>query len=55
MLNSHLIRMSALAAALCLPVGAAQAQDLSKYPNWEGKWSRDPGPPQFQTALRAAM
>src|ERR1700752_427719 len=27
----------ALVAALCLP---AQAQDMKKYPDWEGQWAR---------------
>jgi hypothetical protein len=40
MFNRHLIRMYALVAALCLPIAGAKAQDLSKYPNWEGQWSR---------------
>jgi hypothetical protein len=35
-----------LSAALLLAFGA-QAHDDSKYPNWEGKWNRDPGPPRY--------
>src|SRR5262245_39502179 len=38
--NGHLTRMSALAAVLCLPLAGAVAQDMSKYPNWEGQWGR---------------
>ena len=30
----------AVAAALTLTVGAAQAADAPKYPNWKGQWSR---------------
>jgi hypothetical protein len=38
----------ALAAALALPFGAAQALDESKYPDWAGKWRRaEGGPPRY--------
>jgi len=36
----------ALLATLLLAFGV-QAHDESKYPNWEGKWNRDPGPPRY--------
>ena len=38
-----------LVAALGIAVNVADAQpvDLSKYPAWEGKWGRDPGPPRY--------
>lgn len=35
-----LIGAAALAAALCLPLSDALAQDMSKYPKWEGQWGR---------------
>jgi hypothetical protein len=37
-----LIATAALAAALALPVSAAQAFDDSKYPDWSGAWRRIP-------------
>src|SRR6266478_4580385 len=38
-----------LAAALGIAGHVADAQpvDLSRYPTWEGKWGRDPGPPRY--------
>ena len=30
----------ALAAALCVTLTDVRAQDVSKYPNWKGPWSR---------------
>jgi hypothetical protein len=39
MLHKHSIGAAALAAALCLSLGA-RADDVSKYPNWEGMWKR---------------
>jgi hypothetical protein len=39
-----LIATAALAAALALPVSAAQAFDDSKYPDWSGAWRRIPVP-----------
>jgi hypothetical protein len=39
MLHTHSIGAAALAAALCLSLGA-RADDASKYPNWEGMWKR---------------
>ena len=44
-MHSHSsIVMAALATALLLTLTAAQAQDLSKYPNWKGQWDRDRTP-----------
>jgi hypothetical protein len=49
----HRPRAGAVAlAALCLATGclassAVWAHDESKYPAWEGKWGRDPGPPRY--------
>ena len=37
---------TAVVAALCTTLVGAQAHDESKYPDWEGKWGRDPGPPR---------
>jgi hypothetical protein len=31
---------TAMAAALCVTLGGVEAQELSKYPNWKGQWSR---------------
>src|SRR5206468_10005778 len=39
-----LIATAALAAALALPLSAAQAFDESKYPDWSGAWRRIPVP-----------
>jgi hypothetical protein len=39
MLHKYSIGAAALAAALCLSLGA-RADDVSKYPNWEGMWKR---------------
>ena len=45
MLVRNSIGAIALAATVCLPFPAAQAQDLSKYPtNWEGQWTRSTRP-----------
>jgi hypothetical protein len=30
----------ALAAALMLPIGGAQAADDAKYPDWRGQWNQ---------------
>jgi hypothetical protein len=46
MLRSSLAAL-ALTAALVVPYAPVQAHDASKYPNWEGKWNRDPGPPRY--------
>ena len=40
MTHRALIAMAALAAALTLPLAAAQAFDESKYPDWSGAWRR---------------
>src|SRR5215468_8847055 len=44
MLHRALIATAALAAALALPLAAAQAFDESKYPDWGGAWHRIPIP-----------
>ena len=36
----HRIRFAAIVAATLLSMAAAQAQDLSKYPDWSGQWRR---------------
>jgi len=46
MLLRGLLGTLVLTATLALAFGA-QAHDDSKYPNWEGKWNRDPGPPRY--------
>src|SRR5258705_13200263 len=40
MTHRALIAMAALAAALTLPLAAAQVFDESKYPDWSGAWRR---------------
>jgi hypothetical protein len=37
----------AVALATLLSPAIAAAHDESKYPAWEGKWNRDPGPPRY--------
>jgi len=41
-----LIRALELVAALTITIGAAQASDDAKYPNWKGQWERFGGPPR---------
>jgi hypothetical protein len=49
MLCRSLIRAVELVAALTITVGAAQAADDAKYPNWKGQWVRFGGAPlQFR-------
>ena len=44
-----LIRAVEVVAALALTIGAAQAFDDAKYPDWKGQWMRFGGPPsQFR-------
>src|SRR5580692_9363089 len=43
MLNRNAIGALKLAAALALPMAAAQAFDESKYPDFTGQWRRPPG------------
>ena len=43
MLERYSITLVTAAAALLLSFGGAQAQDLSKYPDWSGQWKRPPG------------
>ena len=40
MFNRSIIGSVALAAALCMIVGGAQAFDESKYPDLKGQWQR---------------
>jgi hypothetical protein len=47
MLCRGLIGSMALASALLMLCAAASAHDESKYPDWAGKWGRDPGPPRY--------
>ncbi len=47
MLHSSSIGSIVLAAALTVMIVGAHAHDESKYPAWEGKWGRDPGPPRY--------
>jgi hypothetical protein len=47
-LTRNSIGTIALAVALSATMGAAQAFDESKYPDWKGQWRRaDPGPPRY--------
>jgi hypothetical protein len=42
------IELIALAAMFLAAIGAAQAFDDSKYPDWKGQWRRfEPGPPPY--------
>jgi hypothetical protein len=43
MLYQSLIGAIAAATVLCSALSGAQAQDLSKYPDWSGQWKRPPG------------
>ena len=43
MLHRSLIGLMAVAAVLCLAFIGAQAQDLSKYPDWSGQWKNTSG------------
>jgi hypothetical protein len=47
MLMRRSLAATAVAAALCATLAAAQAHDESKYPSWDGIWGRDPGPPRY--------
>src|SRR5262249_52931688 len=40
------ISIGAIAIVL-ITTDSALAHDESKYPAWEGKWGRDPGPPRY--------
>jgi hypothetical protein len=46
MLYRSSILAAQLAVALTLSIGAAQAADDTKYPNWKGQWERWGGPPR---------
>jgi len=43
MLFRSLIGAVALAAGLAMAIAAAQAQDMSKYPDWSGQWKKPNG------------
>jgi hypothetical protein len=43
MLYRSLIGAIVLAAGLAIPLGVAQAQDTSKYPDWSGQWRKPNG------------
>jgi hypothetical protein len=43
MLYRKTVRAMALTSALLMAMGAAQAFDDSKYPDWNGQWRRPPG------------
>src|SRR5262249_185652 len=45
MFNRSIIGSVALAAALCMIIGGAQAFDESKYPDLKGQWQRPGAPP----------
>jgi hypothetical protein len=47
MLYRGSIAALAFTAALLMSHAGVQAHDVSKYPDWEGKWGRDPGPPRY--------
>jgi len=56
MLDRTLLAAVTLTAMLCIESAGAQAQDLSKYPDWRGAWTRInlgvPAPASFdQTKL----
>jgi hypothetical protein len=40
MRDTGVIGVLAIAAALCVPMSAAQAADTTKYPDWRGQWER---------------
>ena len=44
MVNRSIIGSVALAAALCMTIGSAQAFDESKYPDLKGQWQRTAAP-----------
>jgi hypothetical protein len=45
----------ALAAVLCLPLAGARAQDMSKYPNFEGQWGRGMPPRSWDPTKPAGL
>jgi hypothetical protein len=47
MLYRSSIGALALTAALVMSCAGVQAHDEKKYPDWEGIWNRDPGPPRY--------
>jgi len=54
MVNRSIIGSVALAAALCMPIGSAQAFDESKYPDLKGQWQRT-GAPRWASAREAPL
>ena len=54
MFNRSIIGSVALAAALCMIVGGAQAFDESKYPDLKGQWQRT-GAPRWASAREAPL
>jgi hypothetical protein len=54
MFNRSIIGSVALAAALCMIIGGAQAFDESKYPDLKGQWQRT-GAPRWASAREAPL
>ena len=54
MFNRSIIGSAALAAALCMIIGGAQAFDESKYPDLKGQWQRT-GAPRWASAREAPL
>ena len=54
MVNRSIIGSVALAAALCMIIGGAQAFDESKYPDLKGQWQRT-GAPRWASAREAPL
>ena len=54
MVNRGIIGSVALAAALCMIIGGAQAFDESKYPDLKGQWQRT-GAPRWASAREAPL
>ena len=54
MVNRSIIGSVALAAALCMTIGSAQAFDESKYPDLKGQWQRI-GAPRWASAREAPL
>jgi len=54
MVNRSIIGSVALAAALCMTIGSAQAFDESKYPDLKGQWQRT-GAPRWASAREAPL
>src|SRR5262249_52391616 len=54
MVNRSIIGSVALAAALCMTIGSAQAFDESEYPDLKGQWQRI-GAPRWARAREAPL